>query len=787
MRGLTIASTLIILLAIIGIIYSAPANSRPQNNIAKGFEVEFTVNPLNMTYTDKYLVVSIEGFSYENTPGHPRIPVKRIFILVPPATIGLSVNVSVASIDKYPIDKPPYPSKPICTRGGCFYKQPVYKGVYPPQMYRVEKEQWLGPYRYIPVVLYPVQFDMDTGTMLYARKYVIRISYSLLPPKNVPRKANEFNWRLAREITYNKWALDLFYNHVDLITDTNPEGYRYIVVTTTDLADAFKPLINWKRAKGIPSTIVTTDYIDSTYTGRNLQEKIRNFAIDMYNNYGLEYLVLGGDYDQVPPLWYYGPRDQDEAPEWTYNTSYKATDLFYALLNGDNSQWDPDGDGLYLEYTSGTDPGGTVDEPLPDKLPDILVGRISGDTYSEEAVVVQKILNYETNITVGSWLKHVVLAGAIANYENEDNSGVARTDAAYTMELIRQNFVEPRGYTYTRLYEKSGLDPSSYTCEHALSLDNFTLVYNSGAGIVLESGHGYHDGHYRKIWVWDDGDGVPETDPYLGEIRWPAFLNFSAIIDNGVYYPVQYLSACLTGMFDYGTTGTRESLAEYMLERSDGSVAVMASARTSFYVPGWQPGDGGNAEFLYYFAKALIYTGINSVDNAFYTSKVWYVNAGFNMDQWWNMKNFLNYNFFGDPELSLWRNPIEINVSYPQVVNVPGNGSVSVEVKVIVTNAVTGDPVPNATVTLWLKNATTEVYRVATTNTSGIAVLYIPGNVTGQYNITVSGIDIIPYTGALSAEAVPAPIYEPYLLPLIATAVGLAGILFLYIVRRRRR
>ena len=769
--ALFIVSTLLLTLT--------PITTYSGETIATGFTIEYKVPSPNIEITGNYTRVSIEGYVYDNTPGKPVVPVKRLFILVPPATIDLRVDVYVVDKKLIPLENLPQPSKPICVFNVCYTRGVIYRGIYPSKPYVVEDEQWLGPYRYIPVVIYPIQYDFYTNNIVYNAKYTIHVSYKLLPPKNVPRIATEFNQRLMEAITYNRWVLDYFYNHVKYIPDNDPGGYRYVVVTTTSLKDYFRPLLEWKKAKGYSIGIFTTDYINQTYTGRNLQEKIRNFAIDMYNNYGLEYLVLGGDYDQVPPLWYYGPSDYDPEPEWnTTDNRYKATDLFYALLNGDNTQWDPDHDGLYLEYTSGTDPNGTVDEPLPDKLPDIVVGRISASTATELNDVINKILRYEKNITVGPWIKKAILAGAIANYENEDYNNVPKTDEAYVMELIKDDFLTPKGYSYVRLYEKAGLDPSTYPCEYSLTKENFSLVYNSGAGVVFESGHGWPTGHYRKIWAWDDGDGIPES----GEMDWYTFFDTDTTISNGVYNPVSYLSACLTGMFDYSS----ESLAEYLLERSDGSIAIVASARTSFYVPGWRLGDGGNHELLYYFAKALIYDEIDSIASALYTSKVYYVNAGFNMDQWWNMKNFLNYNFFGDPETGLWRNPRALNVSHPSVVSIPGSGNVSVDVVIKVKYADTDDPVANASVTLWLRNGSIEVYLVNTTNSSGIALFHLSGNVSGAYNVTVSGRDLIPYTGVLYAEPLPQPIPEPLNIWFAALTV-LASVAGIVLFRRFRR
>ena len=64
---------------------------------------------------------------------------------------------------------------------------------------------------------------------------------------------------------------------------------------------AFQPLADWKTQKGVPATIVTTDWIynNGGYSGSHV-EKIRSFVQDAYNTWGTTYVLLGGDIDVVP-------------------------------------------------------------------------------------------------------------------------------------------------------------------------------------------------------------------------------------------------------------------------------------------------------------------------------------------------------------------------------------------------------------------------------------------------------------------------------------------------------
>lgn len=73
-----------------------------------------------------------------------------------------------------------------------------------------------------------------------------------------------------------------------------------------DLLNSFQKLADWKATRGLKSKVVTiTQIVNGVYGNftigaRDLQEVIRNFLKYAHNNWGVEWLLLGGDINIVP-------------------------------------------------------------------------------------------------------------------------------------------------------------------------------------------------------------------------------------------------------------------------------------------------------------------------------------------------------------------------------------------------------------------------------------------------------------------------------------------------------
>lgn len=150
----------------------------------------------------------------------------------------------------------------------------------------------------------------------------------------------------------------------------------WVCVTVPEFEAAFSELAAYREGQGLTTRVVSISDVSMWASGQLLPDtpsRIRWFAQRAYEEWGTRYLLLGGDYDDVPaPLT---RRDVgvsiDIAP----------LDLYYACLDGD---WDGDGDGWVAE------PGDQYDHD-----PELAVGRLPCDDADQAAVMVAKTIGFE--------------------------------------------------------------------------------------------------------------------------------------------------------------------------------------------------------------------------------------------------------------------------------------------------------------------------------------------------------------------------------------------------------
>lgn len=163
----------------------------------------------------------------------------------------------------------------------------------------------------------------------------------------------------------------------------------YLIVTSEYLKDSFTPLANWKRQKGCDVYVRTIEEIKAdpayalgdTITGVNDDAgKLRAFLTRFYIDHGQSYVLLGGDYTQVPIRYanyvpYVGPFP---------------TDWYFAELNAD---WDPDKNDILCEFdrnhineASSVLPGAELN-----------VGRLICFKPEHVANYINKLITYEVN------------------------------------------------------------------------------------------------------------------------------------------------------------------------------------------------------------------------------------------------------------------------------------------------------------------------------------------------------------------------------------------------------
>ena len=169
----------------------------------------------------------------------------------------------------------------------------------------------------------------------------------------------------------------------------------YVVITTSAMISAFTNLTNHRQSAAGGSFTTHIEDIANilvTYSGVDDAEKMRNFIIDMNDNYGAKYVVLGGDCDgahgtqTISTRGCYalvnGGSPPDDDPD-----HYIPADLYFGCLDG---TWNNDGDSLWGESNDGVE-GADIDWES-----EVYVGRIPANNATEATAQINKIIAYET-------------------------------------------------------------------------------------------------------------------------------------------------------------------------------------------------------------------------------------------------------------------------------------------------------------------------------------------------------------------------------------------------------
>jgi hypothetical protein len=123
---------------------------------------------------------------------------------------------------------------------------------------------------------------------------------------------------------------------------------RYIIITNNSLKDAFGPLAEWKRLKGLDTQIITTEeiYANTTYSADTGIQKIKHYLKNEFESTNVAdsidfYVLLGGDVNIVPTAYCY-PQNENERN--------LPCDMYYACVS-DNAHWtwDNDHDGILAD------------------------------------------------------------------------------------------------------------------------------------------------------------------------------------------------------------------------------------------------------------------------------------------------------------------------------------------------------------------------------------------------------------------------------------------------------
>jgi hypothetical protein len=518
-------------------------------------------------------------FSYAQ-PGFPTLPVFRALLLLPKGRTVDTIKVTSSSPQKISTDtltKPVLPEQefirvgmnetPDFVMNTTLYAQPspVLK-----DLYENGGVGYCRGYAILTVYLYPLQYIPGAGTLTYFPEMTVTLSLApsgeqTLSGTGLFLRNTDADEDVIREMVTNPSILSTYetmdISSLDEGTQTSPSDtgeeplgdverldggysgglcdpakqYEYVIITSDSLKSTTGYPYNWsslithrKTYSNLNGIIVTIQEIDAcqdywniTPTFNDSAAHMREFCKDAYLDWGIQYVILGGDWDstvshQIVPYRLFTDREETD----TYNTM--ACDKYFSHLDGD---W---------YYAPQAIWGGGRSSGVNDYYTELYVGRIAAYNASMVSNAVQKIIWYDLNAS-GEWLGQVSFLGG--------NLGWTATSKQY-MEELRLGTDTYRTFTGFEEWNSAHPEAPIDTTERLYHADvgsNYKTYFsnsieNNNASIINHLDHS----------DWNSPFGLPNwqyrynTKPFFG-----------------------YSQGCLAGRFHAGYAGSEQLMCRF--------------------------------------------------------------------------------------------------------------------------------------------------------------------------------------------------------------------------------
>lgn len=513
---------------------------------------------------------------------------------------------------------------------------------FPPLDARVTGSHFVHGRRLVSVEVFPLRRDAAGDLWLHENpQVVVELGPAEFTPELARRERDPGGWAQAeREALLGRVAnpADVLLLDAPVVrTDGVPASalfgpsvesmpVRHLIVTTAAMADAFQRLADHRTALGLPSLVVTLDQVAATTRqGADFAETLRNYVIDAYSKWGVDYLVLGGDTEVIPTRYvrstFYPSNGFTDIP----------TDHYFGGLDGN---WNADGDELFGEpFRSSVDPGDFIDFG-----PEVAVGRVPVTTAFEANAFVDKVIAYEIPATT-DWQQNFMMASEVLFPLGWKPPDVVQYDGAVPAEELIQDYLQvcsDPDWGLTRYYER----PEVYPGTLPASIANVVDGLNSGQhGVFHHIGHGF----YFSMSVGAGSLSPAEVDG----------------LTNAPNYFLLYSLNCSSSAFDFNCLNER-----FVRNPNGGAVASIGSSRSAF--------PSGSEPLQEAFYDNWLCGDLERLGDVVNATRVLFLGASqvIGVTRWTQ----LIYTTIGDPATVLWaRQPRTMSVFGPSSVELGGD------------------------------------------------------------------------------------------------------------------
>jgi Peptidase family C25 len=486
---------------------------------------------------NEYITVKVpETTAIDSTPGNPQVPVYTKLYSFPFGTVITDVSYTSVSEQIIPVTKEISPAP---------QPTPLSGDLTGASTQTLEKNNAV----YSSSQAYPVsRIEYQVGAGLEGNTHVVLLSLRYYPVVYQPHQnCLLFTPETQITITYEEPQTS-----APVSTETN-----LLIIAPEEFADALQPLVDHKVQHGIPTLLVTTEWIAGHSTGRDLAEQIKYTIKNEIETSSITSVLLVGSFDRLP-MRYSAVRFWD----WEQQV---ITDLYYSDV------YDSTGGFCSWDYNNNNKFGESSDRL--DFYPDVHLGRLACDSVKDVTVVVDKIIHYETETYGSDWFNTMIYIGGDTFPQSPGNDGEDINEI--NMNIMPQ-------FSPVVIWTSKG------------NFNRLTISreITNGAGFIDYSGHGFEFGM---------GTYLPSSTKM--KYYYSAYIKDTR---NGYKLPIIFFDACLTAKIDYvlqdllsyrayswlnvftqllhiNTSKRRPCFAwEFIRHDGGGAIATIGATRTAF-------------------------------------------------------------------------------------------------------------------------------------------------------------------------------------------------------------
>jgi hypothetical protein len=580
----------------------------------------FTFNTPTLTQSGVYQIVRFGNTKLSGIPGEPMLPYHEVSLLLPPGEMAESITITCENPEIYKGEVNLYPQqhlRPISIGpdGQFIRNEAVYSlnSLYPAKRYTHLSTTYLNGFAFALSTFTPVQYNPALKTLTWYHKVTVTIHTKPAPEamaalKNITASAKAM--KRVSQFTQNPDMLNQY-----PAKSPKKTAYQVLIITPSLFEAGFQNLIDYYSSRSVTAMVATTQYISGLMTGQDLQEKIRNYIIQEYQENDVEHVLLGGDVAHVPYRGFYCYVESGSG----YEDENIPADLYYSGLDG---SWNDNGNSRWGEPEEA------------DLLPDVSVARMPFSNATELANMVHKSVSYQGNPVTGELTRPFMVGEFL--YDTPMTWGQDYLELLINDHSDNGYFthgIPSAGNEISRLYDTLISPPSNM---YSWDVNTLLAEINDGKSFIHHCGHSNSD-YMMRLFNWDITNQ-----------------NFSQV--NGVdhNYQLMYSHGCICGAFD-----VEDCIAEKSVTIANWLAGGVFNSRYGWFDQGLTEGPSAHLhrEFISALYNDTLEFRISELGGAHMMSKIktapW---VGIPGEFEPGAQRWCHYdcNAFGDPAMVIW-------------------------------------------------------------------------------------------------------------------------------------